>query len=297
MDVRQLGYFVKIAQEESFSEAALRLGVSQPTLSLAIKGLEEELGVKLFYPFGRKQYLTDSGRRLYTRAQDILDGFRETYEAVRSGDGELDGTITIGMPPVVGTCYFTAIIADFKRLHPKLEVRVVEQGALTIEDMIEEGTIDIACTIGTPHVYKFGTKDIVAERNVVLVPSGHALAKNQIVSMEELKDEPFAIFNENFVLHVITVEACKNAGFTPKFAVQSSQWDFLVELVREGLAISILPEPIIRRFPLPGITCLELDESAGLLRDWTVLLIWNKNRYFSNACAALLEHVENRFGK
>ena len=84
MDIKQLSYFMAIVQEESFSRAAEKLGVSQPTLSMAIKKIEEELCVQLFYSFNRKQLLTDEGVRLKNGADRILEAYQETLENVTS---------------------------------------------------------------------------------------------------------------------------------------------------------------------------------------------------------------------
>lgn len=295
MDIRQLSYFIRVAQEESYSEAAKKLTVSQPALSMAMKSLEEELGAKLFYSFGRRQLLTDEGKNLYTHAQRLMDVYRETAEAVGSHSRDSFGSISIGLPPIIGTCYFSDLVADFTKDYPHVSVSIVEEGAREIEGLVAEGLVDIACTIGPVYNKGFETKRIITEQNVVLVPAGHRLAKHKAVKLEDLQNEAFAIFNKDFVLHEQIVTACRQAGFDPQIAVLSSQWDFQAEVVRTERAVSILPQPIIRRFPLEGVQAIPLHESAGVLRYWDIILVWNKNRYLSKTCTAFLAYVDNKF--
>lgn len=288
-------YFIQIAQKESYSEAARGLSISQPALSMTIKNLEEELGVKLFYTIDRKQRLTDEGRNLYRRALKLIDAFHETIESVQSEEFDGRGSITIGLPPIIGTCFFADLVANFVKDYPHLKVNIVERGAYIIEDMVDEGKVDIAFTITSRLMKNFGVKRITTERNVALVPADHILATRRVISMEALREETFAIFNDNFLLNHQIIDACVSAGFTPKISVLSSQWDFITALVAQGYAVSVLPEPIIRRFPHPGVHSLELDKSVGALRDWDIILIWNKNRYFSKASSAFLKYVTNKF--
>ncbi len=100
MDIRQITYFVAVAQNGSFSKAAEMLSLSQPTLSLAVKKLEEELGVRLFYSFNKRQELTDEGRALLESARQLLDDYQRTVEHVQTSRNSRSGTFTLGLAPV-----------------------------------------------------------------------------------------------------------------------------------------------------------------------------------------------------
>lgn len=113
MDFKQVSYFTAVAQEGSFSKASETLGVSQPTLSIAVKKLEEELGVKLFYSFDRRQHLTDEGLRLLDGTKQMLDLYRKTVEEVKTSNSFSSGTFTLGLSPLFGACFFGDLIPSF----------------------------------------------------------------------------------------------------------------------------------------------------------------------------------------
>ena len=105
MDIKQLYYFTAVAQAGSYSKAAESLAVSQPTLSVTVKKLEEELGVQLFYAFNREQHLTDEGLRLWTKAKQILDLYQETLDDMKTTNKNSSGKFTLGLSPLFGGDY------------------------------------------------------------------------------------------------------------------------------------------------------------------------------------------------
>lgn len=118
MDIKQLNYFMAVAQAGSFSKAAENLTVSQPTLSVAVKKLEEELGVRLFYSFNREQRLTDEGLRLMNGARRLMDVYQQTVEDVRVMDHNTEGSFTLGLSPLFGACFFGDLLPALPQLTP-----------------------------------------------------------------------------------------------------------------------------------------------------------------------------------
>lgn len=115
MDIKQISYFLAVAREKSFSKAAENLTVSQPTLSVAVKKLEEELGVQLFYSFNREQRLTDEGLRLMKGAKQIMEAYQQTVEGVQVMDRNTEGSFTLGLSPLFGACFFGDLLPGFPR--------------------------------------------------------------------------------------------------------------------------------------------------------------------------------------
>ena len=113
MDIKQISYFMAVAQEGSFSRAAEKINVSQPTLSIAVKKLEEELGAPLFYTFDRRQRLTDEGARLLEGARQLMDVYQKTVEDVKITNERSSGSFTLGLSPLFGTCFFGDLIPSF----------------------------------------------------------------------------------------------------------------------------------------------------------------------------------------
>ena len=291
MDIRQLRYFMAVAKAGSYSAAAAELNVAQPTLSISVRNLEQELGVTLFYTFDRRQHLTDEGERLLAGAQRLMEDYRRTIEEVQNTAGTAAGNLSVGLPPLMGTLYFAELIPEFAKKYPNIHIQVIEQGSQVIDQMLLEGELDIALMLNTDKIPDFETRRFVRKPVVALVSRDHPLAGRASVSFAELKEERFAIFNQDFALYWQIIDACRRAGYSPKIALLSSQWDFLMEVAAQNRAITILPKPIYDRQPDQRVRCVALEDGP---QTWDVMLAWNKRRYMSNACKLFLEHVQSR---
>lgn len=290
MDIKQLSYFMAVAQEESFSRAAEKLAVSQPTLSMAVKKLEDELGTKLFYSFNRKQNLTNEGLRLKAGAAKLLEVYQETVENVRLSDKLGSGVVTLGLSPLFGACFFGDLIPSFSEAYPNIKINMIEDGANKIDERIEKGEVDIAVTLNTERLSSFASCHFSTQRNVALLHKSHPLADAESITVSDLRNESFAIFNQDFILNRQIMSACHAAGFRPKIVLLSSQWDFMVEVVSRNRGVSILPKPVLDKHPDPNVKCVPLTDS---MKYWDIVLAWNKNRYMSKACRLFLEYVKS----
>lgn len=289
MDIRQISYFMAVAQEGSFSRAAESLNVSQPTLSISVKKLEEELGVKLFYSFDRKQCLTDEGLRLLDGAKQLLDLHQKTVEDVKASSAHSSGSFTLGLSPLFGACFFGDLIPNFSMAYPNIKINMIEDGANKINQRVEDGTVDLAVTLKTEQISAFDSCHFSTQRNVALLHKSHPLAGAESITVADLREDSFAIFNQDFILHRQIMSACRAAGFRPKIALLSSQWDFMVELVARNRAVSILPKPVLEKHPAPDIRCIPLSDS---MKYWDIALAWNRQKYMPKACKLFLDYVK-----
>jgi DNA-binding transcriptional LysR family regulator len=289
MDMKHLHYFLTLAQEGNFSRAAEILNISQPALSISIKKLEEELGVALFYSFDRKQHLTDEGLRLLKGARELSDIYQKTVEDVRHTDSYSTGEFTFGLSPLFGACFFGDLIPGFSAAYPNIKINMIEDGANRIDQRIENGTVDIAVTLKTEQLSSFSSCHFSTQRNVALLHKSHPLANRAALTVSDLKDDAFAIFNSDFILHRQIMSACHTAGFRPKIALLSSQWDFMVELVSRNRAVSILPKPVLDRHPDPNICCVPLTDS---MKYWDISLAWNPRKYMPKPCCTFLNYIK-----
>ena len=289
MDIKQISYFMAVAQEGSFSRAAEKLEVSQPTLSMAVKKLEEELGAELFYSFNRRQNLTDEGLRLKEGAAKLLEVYQETIENVKLSDHVGSGVVTLGLSPLFGACFFGDLIPSFSAAYPNIKINMLEDGANKIDELVEKGEVDLAVTLNTERTASFASCHFSTQRNVALLHKKHPLANAKSITVADLKEDSFAIFNQDFILNRQIMSACHAAGFRPKIALLSSQWDFMVELVSRNRAVSILPKPVLDKHPDPNVVCVPLMDS---MKYWDIVLAWNKQKYMSKSCRLFLDYVK-----
>lgn len=289
MDIKQLTHFIAVAQEGNYSKAAERLSVSQPTLSIAVKKLEEELGVKLFYSFNREQKLTDQGQQLLDGARHLMDVYQQTVEDVKVTNKNRSGSFVFGLSPLFGACFFGDLIPGFAEAYPNIEIRMIEDGAYKIDQCIVKGDVDIAVTLRSERISSFASCHFSTQRNVALLNKNHPLAQAESITVSELRNDSFAIFNQDFILHQQIMSACHNAGFRPKIALLSSQWDFMVELVSKNHAVSILPKPVLDMHPDPNVCCIPLTDS---MKHWDIVLAWNREKYMPKSCQLFLNYLQ-----
>lgn len=289
MDTRQLAYFVQVAKDHSFTVAARNLHLSQPALSKMIKKLEEELGVQLFDRSEHKMTLTDAGNKLFEDGQKVLSELDSITEAIRDTKNLKTGNVSVGIPPVIGTSYFPPLIANFRHDYPGINLSIIENGAVTVYEMVEKGYVDLGLVILPELSDRIEYIPVIEDEVVLVVHNDHRLASRDKVVFEDLKEEAFALLDETFLLHHHVMKACREAGFEPDVYFKSSQWDFLTELVCLNQGISILPRPILARFNSSNIKQIPIDHPE---MKWRIAIILKKNRYVSFAAKKFIEYIK-----
>ena len=166
---------------------------------------------------------------------------------------------------------------------------MLEDGANKIDELVEKGEVDLAVTLNTERTASFASCHFSTQRNVALLHKKHPLANAKSITVADLKEDSFAIFNQDFILNRQIMSACHAAGFRPKIALLSSQWDFMVELVSRNRAVSILPKPVLDKHPDPNVVCVPLMDS---MKYWDIVLAWNKQKYMSKSCRLFLDYVK-----
>ncbi|MBP2001282.1 LysR family transcriptional activator of glutamate synthase operon [Paenibacillus shirakamiensis] len=243
MELRQLLYFVKVAQREHVTQAAEELHVAQSAVSRQIHQLEEELGVDLFIQKGRNVHLTAVGQLFCSRIETILKDLDRAVDEVHEFlDPEL-GEIRLGFPHSLGSHLIPSLVAEFRKRYPNVKFRF-KQGMFPslIRDVVS-AEVDLAFISPFPESHEHVEGNLMlTEELVAIVPSAHPLAGEETIHLNQLKDEPFILFSEGYSLRPIVWKACIEAGFTPKIAFESEETDTIRGLVAAGMGVSILPE-------------------------------------------------------
>ncbi len=294
MDIRHLEYFAAVAKELSFTKASQILHISQPTISKMIKSLEEELGATLFYR-SPKIELTDAGKALFRQAQNILTSFENIASELADVMTMKKGSIRIGLPPIIGASFFPQIIGEFKEIYPNVDIQIIEVGSKKIETGVEEGTLDIGIVCTLP-VKKdvFDMFSFIKSPLMVIVHPQHKLATKELVSFKELENQTFVLYREDFSLHDIIIKRCiEQGGFQPKVICESSQRDFMVEMVAAKLGIAFLPKKICSELDSERIRSVALEKPHIYLH---LAMIWKKDRYISFAAKEWLKFTSSKYG-
>lgn len=269
MELRQLRYFLVVAEELSFSRAADRLNMTQPPLSAQIRQLEEELEVVLFERTTRRVDLTAAGRLFQRSTRELLDQLDANVEdARRAAKGEW-GTLALGfvpsaagedLPPVLRAfrARFGDVRLDLHELTPEQQVRGVRDGSL-----------DCACfylPFGASH--PFGDRNlrsaaISREPLLAVLPSGHRLAAKRRIEVGDLADDPFVLVggHSGQGLRDVVLEQCRRGGFTPRTVQEAALVQTVAGLVASGVGVSLVPASA-RRMHKAGVVYRALQDEA-----------------------------------
>ncbi|WP_226344166.1 LysR substrate-binding domain-containing protein [Agilicoccus flavus] len=266
MELRQVRYFVAVAEECHFGRAAKRLHMAQPPLSQQIRRLEDELGVVLLERTTRRVALTPAGERYLERCRRILaDVEAAGQEAARVSAGEV-GRVVVG---VVGSATYAVLPSLARRLRadlPDIEVEFTSE-MLTPDQVValHEGSLDVVLMRTPTPVGDLLVRVLRREPLVVAVPTGHALAERESLRLEDLRDEPFVTYPSGYrsVLHDVVAGACQRVGFRPRQAAQVAQTSTLLVFVAAGIGVAVLPESG-RRLRLEGVTFVPLQDGPSV---------------------------------
>ncbi|WP_114815094.1 LysR family transcriptional regulator [Paraburkholderia kururiensis] len=285
MELRALRYFVEVVRQQSFTAAAELMFVTQPTISKMVKSLEDEIGSPLLLRDGRQMVLTDAGRIVYQRGQDVLAAHAQLQAELKDLGTLGRGQLTIGIPPMGGSL-FTPAIAAFRQRYPKVELKLFEQGSRAIEAALIAGELELGGVLQPVNPEIFDVLPLTHELLWLVARRGSRWDSAQAVSLADLAGESFVFYGESLALNDVVLNACAKAGFTPAIVGRSGHWDFMAALVLAGVGVALLPAPYCRRLDVTRFTCLPVTDPQI---PWDMAVGWRRNGYLSNAARAWLD--------
>jgi DNA-binding transcriptional LysR family regulator len=259
MDVRQLSYFVAVAEERQFTRAAVRVSVAQPAVSYQVRRLEAELGEALFHRDQRAARLTAAGEALLPHARAAIAAVESGRDAVASLHGLLGGTLKVGVVRAPLDRRIFEALGAFQRAHPAVEMIITEQHNAELLQALTRGEIDAAIVgiTGEPLPQQVGSRVIDSEPLVVAVRPDHPLARRASVTLGQLHDVPLVTLTRGSGLRAVLENASRQAGFTPRILAEAGELGHLVELAAEGLGVALLPRSVVAEAE-PRVAVLEL---------------------------------------
>jgi len=279
VDIRHLEYFTEVAKQLNFTKAASTLHISQPSLSKTIKGMEDELGVLLFDRSFRQLELTDAGKALLQNATQVLQAYQNLTSELNDVMQLKKGEIKIGIPPIIGAAFCSDLFSQYIDMFPFINVSLVEVGSKKIIDGIHDGTLDVGFVCNKPMNKKeVEMLQLVKDPLMAVVYKNHPLHKRAAVKMEDLKEEAFIMYRQDFSLFDEIIDACSANGFYPNIVCESSQKDFILEMVEAKLGIALLPSQICEKIMNDQIVAIPFRTPSTYLE---LGMIWKKNNYLS----------------
>lgn len=293
MDIKQLHYFVTVSDLLSYSKAAQKLHISQPSLSNAIKNLEQEVGSPLLERNTRKIELTDAGNILYRKAILLLSQMdtlkKEMEEAKETGSGQL----IIGIIESAKH-WVPKVIRSYQEHFPSMNIKLIEVlSGQAVKDSLRKYHTHLLITNQSIQEDDLETIPLYVENLVLVLHRSHPLAQQESVSLKEVVAEPFIISTEGFQTRENILSAFAMEDVEPRIKFEIERFETALSLIRENLGITIIPENYLAGVSDPSIVRKKID-SSFLQR--TVFLAYLKNRYLTPAVRAFLAGIQEEFG-
>lgn len=285
MEFKQLRSFIEVMRQGGFTQAAKTLHVSQSAVSKQVAQLEQSLGVPLLDRLGSQLRLTAAGSVVLQRGEEMLLLRNELLSELDDLSQLVRGELRLGLPLLGSDALFAGLFAEYRRRYPNIAIHLLEGGSHSIEQAVLNGELELGGSL-TPNNPAFAYQPFCDEALDVLLSADHPLASAGHVDLAQLADTPFLLYQRSFVLNDRLLQACQQAGFTPKEGGRSGQADFLAALVAAGQGVVLLPSIVARGLVRPGVVRLALIAPTYL--RWDIAFIWRQGAYLSKAAQAWL---------
>ena len=294
MTLTELRYIVAVARERHFGRAAEACFVSQPTLSVAIKKLEEELDLKIFERGANEVSVTPLGDAIVQQAQQVLADAAEIKQIARRGKDPLAGPLKLGIIYTIGPYLLPELVRHAIRLTPQMPLMLQENFTVKLLDMLRTGELDCAIMAEPFPDTGLAIAPLYDEPFVVAVPTSHALAKRQSVSAEELKRETMLLLGTGHCFRDQVLEVCPEfARFATdaegmRKSFEGSSLETIKHMVASGMGITVVPKLSVPKESHEHVTYIAFDPPVPSRR---VVLAWRRSFTRYEAIAALRNAV------
>ena len=215
MDTRQLAAFCEVVDRRSFSQAAERLGVTQPAVSLQVRSLEKRLGTKLLDRSGRRVEPTEAGQRLYRAAQRMLAAEEQLVQELAGADGEVRGELALGASTGPGGTVVPVLLCEFQREHPDVTVALSVSDTNHVIEQVAARELELGVVGAAPRHRGVTFEPFFRDEVVLAVPPGHAFAGKQ-VSLDDLRGEQLILMQDGAGVRQVIEEELRRAGVRPR---------------------------------------------------------------------------------
>ena len=289
MEIRQLNYFLMLCKELHFSEAAIKLGISQPTLSQQIRVLEGEIGVPLFDRIGKKTVKTEAGELLEHYALQVIQDLDNAKKAISDLIDLNKGHLRIAILPSDLDYRLTEILIDFRKEFPNTKVQVFP----TIESLTKVlgNVVDIGIGLKVEANSYLERIPFYTERYSLFVNENHDLSQRKSVKPEELVDIPLVMYPQGKCGRDLIDKWCDGQGITINSVMETGSATSLFQLVQKDIGATIQPSQLIENFQSLGIRSIPIENAPTRELD----IFYRNDKYLSKAAEGFMKRVIERF--
>jgi len=287
MDIKQLRYFIAIAEEKNITAAANRLHMSQPPLSIQLKQLEEELGVKLMERIGKSMELTDKGKVLYNRAVHLVNSVEQLKNEVQDTEEGKRGVLAVGINtlPVTG---FSEMLQAFHKKYPLVSIKIVQNDSHYLSEMVKSRAVEMAF-VRLPLEHRGLTYYHLNNEPFVFVSKN----KENIHSLEEASHIPLIIpSSEGLGIYNTIHEAFSKQKLQLTSMAECSDMHVLMELVKGGMGATIVPRSVVDVYGADDLYTAPVS-NANLISS--IGVIWLEDHFVSTPAKNFLELAKDYY--
>jgi LysR family cyn operon transcriptional activator len=285
MNFRHLRAFAAIADNGGFARAAARLNLSQPALSRQIGALEADLGTPLFDRIGRRVKLTSEGEDLLARSRRLLADAEALVDRAQTLKAGETGILRVGATPQVIENLLAEFLTKYRRGHPGVEVRLVEDGGTRLNDRLARGDVQLVLgAAGGP----FASRLLYPMHALAALPPRHRLARRVMLEIAELADEPLLVMRRGFGSRDWFEAACGVAHVRQHVLLESAAPHTLLALTATGYGIAIIPSNA--QVPRSGIRAVPLVHRGVSIGRWAIAA-WDPARFLAPYAAQFVEEI------
>ena len=276
MNIRALQYFVALAELRNFSRAAEACFVTQPTLSIQIRKLEEELDVQLIERTPRKIMLTPIGEDIAERARAVIQDVEQLKSIAKRATDPSAGVIRLGIFPTLAPYLLPHIVPLIRKQYPRLQLQMFEEKTADVLSLLKRGKLDAGILALPVDDDQLCYAELFNEPFVAAMPAGHPLADNKYLSINDLKGQDLLLLEEGHCLRDHALEVCALAGATEKLAFQATSLETLRMMVAADVGVTLLPVLAVKP-PIPKTINLSLRAFQPPEPARTLVLCWRKS--------------------
>lgn len=275
MELRQLRYFVAVAEELHFGHAAERLGIAQPPLSQQIQRFERSIGAQLFERTRRSVKLTPAGEALLPEARELLARADRALELVQDIALGKAGRLTIGFVGSASFLVLPELLKVYQEMYPGVELELIEMSTNDQFSALQEGRIQVGCVRTPQSSAPLASRLVARERLVLAMPESIGRDIPDPVPLSAVSDAPFIMpprrLGHSF--HDTVHAACARAGFTPHVVQEAIQMQTILGLVAAGIGVALVPASL-GRVQRDGVVCRRVSDEEAYS---DLVLVWNED--------------------
>jgi len=287
MNIQQMQYFDAVCRHQNITKAAAELHMSQSTLSLVMKNIEEETGLNILRHVGRNIQITEDGTALWREVEVLLRQVKRFEAGVRE-IARRHNRLQIALPVQLATVILPWLLGEFRQLHPEIELEISEPSGGEALDMVEREEVDLAFVHDADERPSLSLKLLPQWPICLCVPEHHPLAARKHISFQEATAHPLVLLGRNFILTREIMAKCRQLQLTPSVLHYSPNLSTIWNIVQHGIAFSILTGNGI--LPHSGLAAIPIE---GMTQNGYIVTKKGRQIYADQRC--LIDFVRHKF--